>query len=105
MAFYFAILVPLVAGVVALYGILPDLFDVRAGRGRKILAGLLIGLGAGTSIWAAYTGGKDQRYVASWQAVEDLHNDANRIWSNFRAAMFDTDRMELGAKILQEAGI
>src|SRR5262249_13885239 len=26
------------------------------------------------------------------------------IWSNFRAAMFDTDRMELGAKILQEAG-
>ena len=84
MSFYFAAITPLIAGVIAIYAIFPDLLANGASARRRLIAGSLIALGTITSVWSAYSAAKDHQYLASWQAIQSVHETVNRIWRDYQ---------------------
>jgi hypothetical protein len=100
---YFTFITPLVAGVIAVYGIFPDVFVRGTPARRRAFAAFLIVLGVVTSIWSAYTAYSDEKYLSSWRAVENIHDGVGKAWRDFQRTILDTERLPRGTAKLKEA--
>jgi hypothetical protein len=91
---YLTWLTPLVAGIIATYAIFPDLFNLDPWR--RVIAIILIGSSAMTSIWSAYSAVQDQKHLTAWQNVGAVHDGVHKIWNDFQQASFGPNRMDEG---------
>jgi hypothetical protein len=99
---YFALITPLIAGVIAVYGIFPDVFAAGSSPRRKFIAVFLIIVGLVTSIWSAYSAYADEKYLSSWQAVENLHDQVDQTFKDFQNTIVDTDRIREGTEMIKD---